>query len=568
MLSAYVIRFVNGISDQLQARSKAQSVRMLAARVDLPRLLVDVRHEATHTQLPSLEVLELAVSTARLWLIHHYWKSYQDAAETLHSETGELLKSIKRRRVTTASTTDGSHETFGQTDDKKSTSSARINPSIQTLTQRLSSSSVLVTLVPQLLSSSCLLKVPKKAGLAPTVQKLGVVFTKLHSIWHSALVTFSHTWHNFARAMLLALVRRLPGDSWLSGTCGSQPSVALSAADQASIGVLERQWHNALVTRWIMHFISAFDVGLASSIRTLEWKTKSVVKIDDASPSADELSTVSVDATFWMTLLEVCLRTPNAYTVSIASRILHILRTTATPWAHVLEKVSALLVSLDSLASSAKSVSPICLQLLGALQVDLDSDVKMCAADSSPSHVDGVTISVIQKACSDLKKLATSTQGCGSASANIDVASDDAKKTVTTVSTACRPVHATKYRPPSSIRRAADSVSPQTSNVSGDTDTRRQRFKRCATWQPCPLGMSVSGPLSSFVSYHIPGIDTLQLSDNGYRIACVDSSLDEESHQTVLTAEHVFVTPKHVVADVNSGMIASIPASVFDNAAL
>ena len=48
---------VNGVLDPLQSRSYAQSITSLAAQLHLPRLLVDVRHEATHQTLPDARVV-------------------------------------------------------------------------------------------------------------------------------------------------------------------------------------------------------------------------------------------------------------------------------------------------------------------------------------------------------------------------------------------------------------------------------------------------------------------------------------------------------------------------------
>ncbi len=38
------------------------------------RLLVDLRHEATHNELPSLACLRLAAAHALTWLAGHYWQ--------------------------------------------------------------------------------------------------------------------------------------------------------------------------------------------------------------------------------------------------------------------------------------------------------------------------------------------------------------------------------------------------------------------------------------------------------------------------------------------------------------
>lgn len=52
-----VVRMVNGIADSSQRGRVAASVASLASQAGLPPILVDLRHEATHNELPSLAAL-------------------------------------------------------------------------------------------------------------------------------------------------------------------------------------------------------------------------------------------------------------------------------------------------------------------------------------------------------------------------------------------------------------------------------------------------------------------------------------------------------------------------------
>eukprot|EP00887_Chlorella_sp_A99_P003157 scaffold9.g3157.t1 len=72
-LSMALVRMVNGISDSAQRGRTAASVAALAAGAGLPRLLVDLRHEATHNELPSLRALRAAAGQALGWLAPQYW---------------------------------------------------------------------------------------------------------------------------------------------------------------------------------------------------------------------------------------------------------------------------------------------------------------------------------------------------------------------------------------------------------------------------------------------------------------------------------------------------------------
>jgi ribosomal biogenesis protein LAS1 len=52
-----IIRLVNGLVDPLQLGAYARSISSIAAQINLPAWLVELRHAATHEDLPSLELL-------------------------------------------------------------------------------------------------------------------------------------------------------------------------------------------------------------------------------------------------------------------------------------------------------------------------------------------------------------------------------------------------------------------------------------------------------------------------------------------------------------------------------
>lgn len=57
-----MVRFVNSVVDAQQNGMFAQSIASIARRVGLPTWFVDLRHAATHEDLPSLQVLEDAAA--------------------------------------------------------------------------------------------------------------------------------------------------------------------------------------------------------------------------------------------------------------------------------------------------------------------------------------------------------------------------------------------------------------------------------------------------------------------------------------------------------------------------
>ena len=64
------------------------------AAVGLPRILVDVRHEASHNELPSLALLRLAADSALTWLAHSYWQAQADHVTLRKTQIVELIKVV------------------------------------------------------------------------------------------------------------------------------------------------------------------------------------------------------------------------------------------------------------------------------------------------------------------------------------------------------------------------------------------------------------------------------------------------------------------------------------------
>ncbi|KIJ68797.1 hypothetical protein HYDPIDRAFT_82630 [Hydnomerulius pinastri MD-312] len=71
--AAAIIRMVNGLVDPLQVGAYARSIASIAAQLGLPSWLVELRHAATHEDLPSLELLREAARESLSWLLHNYF---------------------------------------------------------------------------------------------------------------------------------------------------------------------------------------------------------------------------------------------------------------------------------------------------------------------------------------------------------------------------------------------------------------------------------------------------------------------------------------------------------------
>lgn len=89
-----IIRLVNGVADSGQKSRTANSVATITAAAGLPRALVDLRHEATHNELPSLPVLRSAAVQAISWLRDTYWERQEVCLQDAMRRCAKLLRVI------------------------------------------------------------------------------------------------------------------------------------------------------------------------------------------------------------------------------------------------------------------------------------------------------------------------------------------------------------------------------------------------------------------------------------------------------------------------------------------
>jgi hypothetical protein len=94
-----VMRLVNAFTDAGQGAG-ISSVYELSARLGLPRMLVDIRHEAAHGALPALPLLRLAASVGLDWLTHAYWT--KQAQHLLTAAVGKTSATVLPRRLNSA----------------------------------------------------------------------------------------------------------------------------------------------------------------------------------------------------------------------------------------------------------------------------------------------------------------------------------------------------------------------------------------------------------------------------------------------------------------------------------
>lgn len=89
-------RFVTGLLDSQQDKQKKQSMYSLAKTIGLPATFVELRHQATHEQLPSLLKLRGAAKKALGWIWEFYWRDLVPVNDTMTgpNQQGAVIDNI------------------------------------------------------------------------------------------------------------------------------------------------------------------------------------------------------------------------------------------------------------------------------------------------------------------------------------------------------------------------------------------------------------------------------------------------------------------------------------------
>lgn len=90
--SAAIVRCVNGLVDSAQKGTYAMAVSGLAQRIGIPLWIVDLRHESTHNQMPSLPVLRFAAQHLLAWLRSNYWLKQEELLRSQVLQLGDALQ--------------------------------------------------------------------------------------------------------------------------------------------------------------------------------------------------------------------------------------------------------------------------------------------------------------------------------------------------------------------------------------------------------------------------------------------------------------------------------------------
>ena len=85
MLGMSVLRVVNQVTDLHQKSKNAIPIAAIAGNIELPEYIVDVRHAATHGDLPDLFLLSKAVRDLYAFLFDTYWQVQYSALQQIEA---------------------------------------------------------------------------------------------------------------------------------------------------------------------------------------------------------------------------------------------------------------------------------------------------------------------------------------------------------------------------------------------------------------------------------------------------------------------------------------------------
>ncbi|PWA55959.1 las1-like family protein [Artemisia annua] len=91
-----IMRLVNGIVEKTRKKNEI-SIGEAADVIGIPRMLIDIRHECSHRDLPSLRLVRLASTKALDWLKAYYWEPQKMAISHPSDRTANFRKEIKSR---------------------------------------------------------------------------------------------------------------------------------------------------------------------------------------------------------------------------------------------------------------------------------------------------------------------------------------------------------------------------------------------------------------------------------------------------------------------------------------
>lgn len=91
-----IVRLVNAAIEKTRKKTEI-SIAEAASAKGIPRMLIDIRHECSHRDLPSLQLVRLGSMKALDWLKSYYWEPQKNSIPNEGDLMENIRKKIKRR---------------------------------------------------------------------------------------------------------------------------------------------------------------------------------------------------------------------------------------------------------------------------------------------------------------------------------------------------------------------------------------------------------------------------------------------------------------------------------------
>ncbi|KAI3882362.1 hypothetical protein MKX03_028062 [Papaver bracteatum] len=91
-----ILRLVNGVVEKTRKKTEV-SIADAANAIGIPRMLIDIRHESSHRNLPSLNIVRLASVKALDWLKSYYWEPQKNSLPFNTYGSTNIKEEIKSR---------------------------------------------------------------------------------------------------------------------------------------------------------------------------------------------------------------------------------------------------------------------------------------------------------------------------------------------------------------------------------------------------------------------------------------------------------------------------------------
>ncbi|XP_062077282.1 pre-rRNA-processing protein las1 isoform X2 [Humulus lupulus] len=91
-----IMRLVNGVVEKTRKQCEV-SIAVAADAINMPRTLIDIRHEGSHRELPALQIVRSASVKAVDWLKSYYWEPQKKAVPFQGDSTTKIRKRIKSK---------------------------------------------------------------------------------------------------------------------------------------------------------------------------------------------------------------------------------------------------------------------------------------------------------------------------------------------------------------------------------------------------------------------------------------------------------------------------------------